>query len=83
MIYRVTIRTTGSLQPGSGGTSWQREVIYCGTDLTDARVAYLGSTPADYGSSYGNKCRTTEIEQFEAEPGAIDSEESEPVEDEE
>src|SRR5437660_916662 len=33
MIYRVTVKTTGSVQPGSGATFWNREVTYCGTAL--------------------------------------------------
>lgn len=74
VIYRVTIRTTGSVQPGRGATFWQSEVIHCGTDLEEARVAYLRSRPEDYGGSYGNKARETVIEQFESEPEEIDSE---------
>lgn len=79
MIYRVTVKTTSSVQPGSG-TFWQREVAYCGTSLEDARIEFLKSQPADYWYGYGNRCRTTEIEQFESEPDEIDSTDSEDVE---
>lgn len=79
-IYRVTKKTTGSLQPGSGSTFWNRTVLYCGTDLTEARIAYLASVPTDFGGGYGNRCQTTEIEEFEAEPEEIDSTTGEPVE---
>lgn len=80
MIYRVTKKTTNSVQPGSGGTCWQLEVLYCGTSLEDARIAYLSNRPADYWYGYGNAAQDTIIEQFESEPEEIDSEESEAVE---
>lgn len=83
MIYRVTVKTTGSLQPGTGATFWQRDVVYCGTDLEAARVEFLRNRATDHGGSYGNRCRTTEIEEFESEPDEIDSEESETVDVEE
>ena len=82
MIYRVTVKTTGSVQPDRS-TFWQRDVIYCGTDLEAARVAFLRSKPEDVWRGYGNRCRTTEIEEFESEPDEIDSEESETLEVEE
>lgn len=69
-IYRVTARTTGSVQPGRGATFWQREVLYCGTDRSKARVAYHASSPKDYGGSYGNRARETVMEIIEdAETG--------------
>lgn len=70
-IYRVIIRTTNSVQPGSGGTFWQRQVVYCGPSLRDARVAYLREKATDHGGSYGNPARETKIEQFDAEPDDI------------
>lgn len=71
-IYRVIVRTTNSLQPGYGATSWQREVVYCGPSLCDARVAYLREEPNDRDGSYGNSCRETRIERHDAEPEEID-----------
>lgn len=68
MIYRVTIKTTGSIQPGRGQTFWNREVLYCGSSLEDARIAYLRSLATDHGGSPGNRCRETEIEGFDSEP---------------
>ena len=72
MIYRVTIRTTGSMQPGSGGTFWARQTIYCGPELQEARIAYLREVNADYGGSYGNRARETLIEQFASDADEID-----------
>lgn len=79
-IYRVVVRTTGSMQPGSGGTFWNRQVAYCGPSLRDARVAYLREEASDYGGGYGNRARETLIEKFDAEPGAIDDATPEAVE---
>lgn len=70
-IYRVVVRTTGSLQPSGGGTYWSRQVVYCGPSLRDARVAYLREEAADYGGSHGNRARETLIQQFAAEPDDI------------
>lgn len=79
MIYRVTVRVTGSLQPGRGSTFWDRTTVYCGTSLEEARVQYLASINDDYGGSFGNRCRETLIEQFQSEPEEIDSTEAEAV----
>lgn len=72
MIYRVIVKTTGSLQPGYGSTFWNKDVVYCGTELEEARVAYLREEAMDYGGGYGNRCRETVIEQFESDPDEID-----------
>ena len=77
MIYRVTVKTTGSVMPS--GTFWQREVVYCGTDLEEARVEYLKSRPSDYWCGYGNRARETVIEQFDSTPEEIDTEDGEEV----
>ncbi len=58
-IYRVLARKTGSVQPIA--TFWTEEVLYCGTDRLEARVAYHTSTPEDYGGTPGNRCRETVI----------------------
>ena len=79
-IYRVLVKTTGSLQPNC--TFWNKEVLYCGTDLEDARVAYLASVAKDNGGSYGNRATETEIEEFESEPEKIDSLEANELEEE-
>lgn len=68
-VYRVMVRTTGSLQPR--GTFWQNQVVYCGPSLRDARVAYLREEAADYGGSYGNRARVTVIEAHAAAPDDI------------
>jgi hypothetical protein len=78
MIYRVTVKTTGSLQPS--GTFWQSEVVYCGVSLANARIAYLTHRPTDYWYGYGNRVKETVIEQFGEEPEEIDSEEGDIVE---
>lgn len=59
-IYRVTRKHTTSLQPC--GTTWRREVLYCGTNRTAARTAYHGSTPADGCRGYGNSATETIVE---------------------
>ena len=70
-IYRVVVKTTGSLQPG--GTTWQRRAIYCGPSLRDARIAYLREEPDDRGfGGYGNASRETIIERHDARPEKID-----------
>lgn len=76
-IYRVLVRTTGSLQPR--WTSWQNRVVYCGPSLRDARVAYLREEAADYGGSYGNMARQTLIEEHAAEPDDITSTDGEQI----
>lgn len=78
-IYRVIVKTTGSLQPGRGTTTWERMVVYCGPSLRDARVAYLREEVADYGGSYGNRCRETLIERHDAEPDDIDTTDGETI----
>lgn len=77
MIYRVYTRKTGSLQPC--GTFWRRTVLYCGTDLEDARIEYLRNEAEDYGGGYGNTARETIIEQHESEPEEIFDTNSEEV----
>lgn len=80
MIYRVTVKTTGSKQPS--GTFWNREVVYCGTSLEEARIEYLRHEGHDYGG-YGNRARETEIEAFESEPDEIDDRDAAEIEVEE
>lgn len=58
-LYRVTVRTTSSLQPDSSTTYWSREVLYCGVSRDEARAAYHCSTPRDFSAGYGNKARET------------------------
>lgn len=65
MIYRVKTETTGSLQPRQGDTYWKTEVLYCGADVEDARIAYHESKPADYGAGYGNSARYTIFERLD------------------
>lgn len=77
MIYRVMVRTTGSMQPSA--TFWRYTVLYCGTSLEDARIAYLRSEVEDRGGHYGNPAQETIIEQHESEPEEIDCTDGEPV----
>jgi hypothetical protein len=74
-IYRVRVKTTGSVQPGYGATDWQSEVLYCGTDRTEARTVYHRNAPTDFGGSHGNQARRTlfeVIEDAETEDAADD-----------
>jgi hypothetical protein len=80
VIYRVTKRTTGSVQPGRGQTFWNRETLYCGTSLEDARVAYLAAKNGEEWCGYGNRACEIDVEQFESEPEEIDSAEASAVE---
>ena len=78
-IYRVLVKKTGSLQPNC--TFWNNEVLYCGTDLEDARVAYLASVACDV-FGYGNPATRSVIEEFESNPEEIDSVEANELEEE-
>lgn len=73
MIYRVTVRTTNSMQPGQGQTFWQSDVVYCGNSLEEARVEFLRHKPTDHWAGYGNRARETVIEESESEPDEIDN----------
>ena len=64
-IYRVIARITGSLQPRGLETYWEQNILYCGTDRTEARVAYHRSSPHDYFRGYGNNARKTIMEIIE------------------
>jgi hypothetical protein len=65
-LYRVSVRSTHSLQPGSDDcTSWSQDILYCGYDRDEARRIYHESTPADYGGSYGCRARETTCEVIE------------------
>ena len=59
-LYRITARTTGSLQPG--GSFWQTEVLYCGYDRDEARRVFHESEPSDDNRSFGNPARETHAE---------------------
>ena len=81
-IYRVVVKKTSSLQP-NGNTFWNKEVLYCGTNLESARIAYLTSETKDGGGgSYGNQSIKTKIEKFESNPEEIDSVEANELEEE-
>ena len=59
-LYRVSIERTTSVQPC--GTFWNTEVIYCGPNKDEARIAYHTHTPNDYWQGYGNGAQETKIE---------------------
>lgn len=59
-LYRITARTTSSLQPGS--SFWNTEVLYCGYDRDEARRVFHESEPADNNRSFGNPARETHSE---------------------
>jgi len=62
-LYRVSVRTTGSMQPS--GTYWQTEVLYCGYDVDEARRVFHESRPLDYSCGYGNRARETKCQSKE------------------
>lgn len=61
-LYRIVARTTNSVQPGSGGTHWQTEVLYCGYDRAEALRVYHESTPRDYWHGHGGRARETKAQ---------------------
>jgi hypothetical protein len=79
MIYRVTVYSIDSFQQDDRASGWKTEVLYCGTSLEQARIAFLTSQPHDVHSGEGHPHRTTIIEQFESEPAKIDSVKAEKV----
>lgn len=56
-LYRVMVKTTGSLQPC--GTHWESQVLYCGYDREEAIRVYHASTPTDRWMGYGSQARKT------------------------
>lgn len=68
-IYRVKIRSAASLQPGE--TFWRYEVLYCGSDRTEALIAYHQSEPDDIWRGYGNHARETVFEVLDTSDLAI------------
>lgn len=79
MIYRVSIRTTASDQPRGCDTAYSTTVAYCGTSLTQARIAYLREQPQDYWRGFGNAARETTIEAHEEAPDDIAANDGEEV----
>jgi len=72
MIFRVSVKDTNSLQAGRDN-NWHRSVLYCGTNLEEARIAYLASEICDVGGKYGSPARYTLIERFASEPDEFDT----------
>lgn len=58
-LYRIMVKTTGSLQPGPRETFWQKNVLYCGYDRAEALRVYHENRPTDYWCGYGNRCQET------------------------
>lgn len=56
-LYRVLVRSTISLQPN--GTTWQKNVLYCGYDRLEALRVFFESQPRDVWSSFGGPARET------------------------
>jgi hypothetical protein len=79
-IYRVTVKSTNSIQPSGGDTYWQRRIVYCGTDLTEARTEFLRNESLDCFAGYGNHARETVIEQFDVNKDNISCLDSDEVE---
>lgn len=72
-LYRVVVRRTASLQPGSG-TYWRTTVEYCGLDLDEARIAYHANVPLDTASrSFGSRVRETQFEVIPEHEPVFDS----------
>ena len=57
-LYRISVRSTSSLQPG-GGSFWTTAVLYCGYDRDEARREYHNSEPHDDNCSFGRPARET------------------------
>ena len=66
-LYRVAAKSTGSVQPGSGGTDWSHTVLYCGYDRAEALRTYREGEMGDYGGSHGNPARFTYVELQDAD----------------
>jgi hypothetical protein len=64
MIYRVIERKTNLYR--NQFTYWDKKVLYCGINKTQARVAYLSSKPYDYNNGFGETAFETVIEEFES-----------------
>jgi hypothetical protein len=64
MIYRVIERTTNLYR--NQFTYWDKKVLYCGINNTQARVNYLSSKPNDYNNGFGETASETVIEEFES-----------------
>lgn len=73
MIYRVIERTTKLYR--NKFTDWNKKVLYCGINNTQARVAYLSSKPYDYNNGFGETAFETIIEEFESYSKDVRSEE--------
>jgi len=61
-IYRVTAKTTSNLQPMVDDTCWELQVLYCGTNRAEARIAYHTSQPGDRGAGPDQPCRRMIVE---------------------
>ncbi len=62
-LYRVIRRSAGSKQPNE--THWSKEVLYCGSDRSEARRVYHESEPEDSDRGYGNPATETKFEVIE------------------
>ena len=65
MLYRVIVRQTCSLQPGSGTTYWNDKCFYCGYDRAEARRVYWELATGDFFNGFGNEARRTKLQEIE------------------
>ena len=70
-IYRVLVKTTRKSECRIG-TFFSQKVLYCGTKLVDARIAYLTSVAGDYDGDSINPAIKSIIEEFESNPKKVD-----------
>lgn len=65
MLYRVIVRQTSSLQPGSGSTFWNDTCFYCGYDRAEARRVYWEQATGDSFTGFGSAARRTKLQEIE------------------
>lgn len=63
-LYRVVVKTTNRVQPN--GTYWDKECIYCGGDLREAKRIYYREEVLDFGGcGHGGPARETVFQVIE------------------
>jgi hypothetical protein len=62
MLYRVIVSETDCKQPKHSDTHWRRQVLYCGTNVDEARIAFHASEPQDFSRGAGTAARETDFE---------------------
>ena len=70
-LYQVTVRTTDSDQH-SRATHWQKQTLYCGYDLDEARRVYHESEPSDFYGGAGAATTETVFEYLDTDTVPMD-----------